>query len=39
MLPNEAIPCKIKIGKKIYVVKDRREDIPVITCEKEDHEN
>ncbi len=35
VLPNEAIPCKIEVGKKIYVVKDDSQDIPVITCEKE----
>jgi hypothetical protein len=34
VLPNEAIPCKIEIGKKIYVVKDDHNDVPIITCEK-----
>ena len=32
VLPNEAIPCKIEIGKKIYVVKDQKQEVPVITC-------
>ena len=36
VLPNEAIPCKIEIGKKIYVVKNDHQTVPVITCEKED---
>ena len=36
VLPNEAIPCKIEIGKKIYVVKNDHQAVPVITCEKED---
>ena len=35
VLPNEAIPCKIEIGKKLYVVKDDHQTVPVITCEKE----
>ena len=34
VLPNQAIPCKIEVGKKIYVVKDEGQKIPVITCEK-----
>lgn len=34
VLPNDAIPCKIEIGKKIYVVKDDHNDVPIITCEK-----
>jgi hypothetical protein len=35
VLPNKAIPCDIKIGKKIYIVKNDSQKIPVITCEKE----
>ena len=34
VLPNQAIPCKIEVGKKIYVVKDEGQKIPVITFEK-----
>jgi hypothetical protein len=34
VLPVEAIPCKIEVGKKIYVVKDESQDVPVISCEK-----
>lgn len=33
ILPNTAIPCESKIGKKIYVVKDESMDQPTITCE------
>ena len=33
VLPNEAIPCKVSIGKKIYIVKNENQKIPVITCE------
>ena len=39
VLPNEAIPCKVEVGKKIYVVKDNNQDVPVITCEKEENES
>jgi hypothetical protein len=35
VLPNNAIPCEINVGKKIYVVKHDLQDIPTITCEKE----
>ena len=35
VLPNHAIPCDVVVGKKIYVVKDENQDIPVITCEHE----
>ena len=35
VLPNQAIPCEIKIGAKVYVVKNDNQDVPVITCEKE----
>lgn len=34
VLPVEAIPCEITVGKKIYVVKDEKQDVPVISCEK-----
>ena len=39
VLPNQAIPCEIKIGGKIYVVKNEGQEVPIITCEKEDHES
>ena len=35
VLPNEAIPCQVAVGKKIYVVKHKSQDIPTITCGKE----
>jgi hypothetical protein len=31
----ESIPCKVKVGKKIYIVKEKSQEIPVITCEKD----
>ena len=37
VLPNQAIPCDIEIGKKIYVVKHETQEMPIITCEKEKH--
>mgnify|MGYP001166433960 CR=1 FL=1 len=39
VLPNEAIPCKVEVGKKIYVVKAEHQAIPVITCKKEKNES
>ena len=36
VLPNQAVPCEIEIGKKIYVVKDESQEVPVITCEKDE---
>jgi hypothetical protein len=39
VLPNKAIPCDIKIGNTIYVVKQELQEVPVITCKKEEHEN
>ena len=33
VVPLSAIPCEVKVGKKIYVVKDRSMDHPTITCE------
>ena len=35
VLPNSAIPCKVEVGKKIYVVKDENMEIPIISCEAE----
>jgi hypothetical protein len=32
VIPNAAIPCKIKIGKTIYVVKDENMIEPYIAC-------
>jgi hypothetical protein len=34
VLPIESIPCKIEIGKKIYVIKEKSQDIPTISCDK-----
>ena len=34
VLPVQAIPCEIEVGKKIYVVKDESVESPVISCEK-----
>tara|TARA_Y100001937_G_C7040148_1_gene294235 strand:- start:30 stop:269 length:240 start_codon:yes stop_codon:yes gene_type:complete len=36
VLPNQAIPCDIKIGTKVYVVKNDSQEVPIITCEKEE---
>ena len=35
VLPIEAIPCEVTIGKKVYVVKYKEQEVPIITCEKE----
>ena len=33
VMPVSAIPCDLKIGQKLYVVKNETEEIPSITCE------
>ena len=33
VLPNTAIPCEVKIGKRIFVVKDKDMDHAIISCE------
>ena len=33
VLQNSAIPCEIKVGKKIYIVKSEEMEYPEITCE------
>jgi len=38
VLPNSAIPCEVKVGKKIYVVKNEKEEHPTISCEAEKNE-
>jgi hypothetical protein len=30
-----SIPCEVKVGKKIYIVKEENQKIPVISCDKE----
>ena len=35
VLPIEAIPCEVVAGKKVYVVKHEKDEIPTIECEKE----
>ena len=36
VLPVEAVPCEVKVGQVIYVVKNEKEAIPIITCKKEE---
>lgn len=33
VLQNSAIPCKVEVGKKIYVVKDESMEHAIISCE------
>ena len=33
ILQNSAIPCEVKVGQKIYVVKQEHEENAVISCE------
>jgi hypothetical protein len=35
IIQNVAIPCEVKVGRKIYVVKQEHQEEAVITCEKE----
>jgi hypothetical protein len=39
VLPNKAIPCEIRVGNTIYVVKQEHQEAPTITCKKEKHED
>ena len=39
VMPVSAIPCEVRVGKKIYVVKHASEEIPSVTCEKEENKN
>jgi len=34
VIPIEGIPCKIEVGKKIYVVKHEQQETPMISCER-----
>jgi len=36
ILQNVAIPCNIKIGQTIYVVKEESQDHATITCRKDE---
>ena len=36
VLPVEAVPCEVKVGQVIYVVKNEKEAIPIITCKKKE---
>ena len=36
VLPVDAIPCDIEVGKKIYVVKYEEQETPTISCEKQE---
>ncbi len=36
VMPVEAIPCDVEIGRKIYVVKYETQEIPTITCERQE---
>ena len=38
VMPVEAIPCDIFVGKKVFVVKSKKEEYPVITCGIEDED-
>jgi len=33
VLQNSAIPCDIRVGKKIYIVKSEEMEYPEISCE------
>tara|TARA_A100001011_G_scaffold246069_1_gene254278 strand:- start:2233 stop:2463 length:231 start_codon:yes stop_codon:yes gene_type:complete len=35
VMPVQAIPCEVEVGKKVYVVKYEKQEIPTITCERE----
>jgi hypothetical protein len=35
VMPINAIPCSVVVGKKVYVVKYEEQESPTITCEHE----
>ena len=35
VMPIRAIPCELEIGKKVYVVKYEKQEMPTITCAKD----
>ena len=39
VLQNVAIPCEINVGQIIYVVKEKNQDHPTITCRKDENES
>ena len=39
ILQNSAIPCEVKVGQKIYVVKHEHEESAVISCEVQNDES
>ncbi len=36
VLPVEAIPCEVEVGKKVYVVKYEEQETPTISCQKQE---
>ena len=36
VMPVSAIPCAAEVGKKVYVVKYEEQEIPTISCEKQE---
>lgn len=36
ILTLQSIPCEVKVGKKIYIVKEEKQEIPVITCDNKE---
>ena len=39
ILQNSAIPCEVKVGQKIFVVKQESEEVATITCERQHDES
>ena len=36
VMPIDAIPCEIEVGKKVYVVKYEEQETPTISCGKQE---
>jgi len=36
VVPIEAIPCEIEVGKKVYIVKYEKQEVPTISCEPQE---
>ena len=39
VLLNSVVPCEVKVGQKVYVVKHENEEVATITCERSEDES
>ena len=39
VLQVAAIPCEVKVGRRVFIVKTEADDIPTISCERDDRDS